>query len=162
MLRERNTPILRLLCVLRYVEQKQKKWEAEETESGWVQEEARDREQHLLSLLPVRKWTRSGARAVGGHTDEVRMLWTPCRRWKPGFIENPELAKEKKDLRNIKKTIDFYKQFNSMTSNWCPANWVLIRKSLNSGNFYNRKITFCPHIFKCPIGLMGNNFLLNQ
>lgn len=52
----------------------QKKWEAEKTYSGWVQEEARDREQHLLSLLPVWKWTQSGARAEGGYTDEVRML----------------------------------------------------------------------------------------
>lgn len=70
---------------------------------------------------------------------------------KPGFIENPEHSKEKKDLRNIKKTIDFYKQFNSMTSNWCPANWVLIRKSLNSGDFYDRKIhsalTFLDSLF---------------
>lgn len=50
----------------------------------------------------------------------------------------------KKNLRNIKNTIDFYKQFNSMTSKWCPANCVLITKGLYSGNFYNRKIYILP------------------
>lgn len=29
-----------------------------------------------------------------------------------------------------------------MTANWFPANWVPIGKSLNSGNFYSRRIYF--------------------
>lgn len=71
------------------------------------------------------------------------------RKTKAG-LEKIQSTQRKEDLRNIKKSIDFYKPFNSMTSNWCPANWVPIGKNFNSGNFYNRKIYFAFTFFNFP------------